>query len=141
MGCDIHLHGELKISGKWEHYSHWNVGRNYGLFAKIAGVRNYQNTEPIAQPRGLPGDMSVVTQLDAKQWDRDSHSHGYLNAEEIAVLEMWAIENCIPADQRWKFHHEYWGYLFGNSWAGWSKYPSDRPEGVDDIRFVFWFDN
>lgn len=141
MGCNIHFHAEVKVEGKWEHYAHWSVNRNYGLFAKMAGVRNYNETEPIAQPRGLPEDMSVVTRLDAEHWKADGHSHSFLNAAEIAELEPWAEENCIAGDQRWRFHYEYWGYLFGNSWAGWTKYPDERPGGVEDVRFVFWFDN
>ena len=41
MGCDIHAHLEIKIDGKWLYYSPVNINRNYNVFAKTAGVRNY----------------------------------------------------------------------------------------------------
>jgi len=141
MGCDIHFHAEIKVNGKWEHYADWSLSRNYYLFAKMAGVRNYNGVKPITSPKGLPEDMSEVTQLDAKHWKSDGHSHSFLTAKEIAELEPWAETNCIDPEFKWKFHSKYWGYLFGNSWAGFTTYPEDRPEGVEDVRFVFWFDN
>jgi len=68
MGCDIHVHVEYKADGKWYHYNHPNVGRNYELFAKMAGVRDQGNIGPIVQPRGLPDDVSFTTLFDSQRW-------------------------------------------------------------------------
>lgn len=61
MGCDIHAHIELKVNGKWEHYSCPNIQRWYTLFTRICGVRGNDNITPIDKPRGLPEDLNIVT--------------------------------------------------------------------------------
>lgn len=141
MGCDIHLHVEIKVSGKWEHYSCPDVNRNYVLFAKMAGVRNQAGIVPIAQPRGLPKDMSVVTDIDAEGWLLDRHSESWLNSAEVAELETWAIDTITDEHTRWRFRDDYWGYLFGGSFSGFVNHREDYPDAVEDVRFVFWFDN
>lgn len=140
MGCDIHLHTEVKIDGKWHHYGAPNVPRSYRLFGLMAGVRN-DEVEPIAAPRGLPDDISEVTALSAKRWGSGAHSHSWLSSEELAILdERWyalGMGRTLESD----LEHHYFGYLEGNSWAGFSRYPDERPKGIEDVRFVFWFDN
>ncbi|MBE3039714.1 MAG: hypothetical protein IMZ62_13005 [Chloroflexi bacterium] len=147
MGCDIHLHIEVKVKGKWEHYSMSRPDRNYELFAKLANVRNNDGIEPISKPRGLPDGISVLTALDAAHWGSDGHNYSYITAEEIAQLEDWANQ-----DRQWKGNNgagwwmeDYFGFFFGNTFAGWYKYPRDNEQlrelGVEDVRFVFWFDN
>ncbi len=37
MGCDIHLHTEVKIANVWHRYGCPSVDRNYRVFAKMAG--------------------------------------------------------------------------------------------------------
>lgn len=143
MGCDIHLHIEVKIKGKWHHYSIPDISRNYTLFGKLAGVRREDET-PIAAPRGLPDDATELTRYDCDvRWGPDGHSHSWIGAKEIVALKDW-VENV----QKWsgKYGPNWWmedtfGYLFGNSFAGFVEYPSDCPEGLEDVRFVFWFDN
>ncbi len=141
MGCDIHLHTEIKVNGKWEHYGNPNVPRNYSLFAKMAGVRGEQ--DPIVAPRGMPIEASVITELDYERWYGDGHSHSWLNAEEISELCDWYEEyrKNIGCDFMACSSSRIFGYLFGNYWSGFFKYPEDRTPRVEDIRFVFWFDN
>lgn len=140
MGCDIHFHTEVKINGNWEHYGSPAMPRKYSLFAKLADVRNRDNChQPIAEPRGLPEDATFLTRFDADRWDVDGHSHSWISAEEIAEVEDWLASEL--GDDLWKLETKYWGYFFGNSWGGFYKYPKERPKGVEDVRFVFWFDN
>lgn len=143
MGCDIHLHQEIKIDGKWEHYRACDVPRYYRLFYKMAGVRGMSRdgepVKPISSPRGVPDDVSVVTKVSLDRWKDDGHSHSWLNAAEIAELEDWLREQMVG--DAWKLERTYWGYLFGNSWGGFWKDRLDYPECIEDIRFVFWFDN
>lgn len=141
MGCDIHLHTEVKINGEWHHYSAPPIKRNYALFALLANVRNEdRKVRPISKPRGIPPDATEVTLFDLKLWEQDSHSHSWIEADEIALVE--------GASASWRISHEYidWesenvGYLFGNGWGGFSRFPESRPRGLEDIRWVFWFDN
>lgn len=141
MGCDIHLHTEVKINGKWEHYSAPSLDRDYELFGKMAGIRSC-DTDPIALPRGLPADVAAVTEFDYKKWGVDAHTPSWLSADEIDQLCAWANSQYPDTDRPWlDWETKQVGYLFGNSWSGFTKYPGDRPEGLEDIRWVFWFDN
>ena len=143
MGCDIHLHTEVKIKGKWHHYSHPNVNRNYRLFARMAGVRNEgNNIQPIAEPRGIPDDATELTNFDYEHWLLDLHSPSWLNAKEISELEYWAHKNCCHPESAWRFASEFCGYLFGNTYSGFTEVPDHHPYTMlEDIRFIFWFDN
>jgi hypothetical protein len=129
MGCDIHAFVEVKLAGEWHCYHACDLGRDYELFAKMADVRNYGSVEPISKPRGLPLDLSAVVEFEAKHWGADGHSHSYLTLDEVAPLEKW-LEG--PPRKKWAP----FGYVFGNGWCR-----SDLPEGVEDVRLVFWFDN
>lgn len=141
MGCDIHLHTEVKINGKWHHYGCPNIMRSYRLFAMLAGVRNYDDIEPIAQPRGLPVDATELTKLDCEHWDADGHSHSWIGSSEILRVCEYMNEIAKPERAWMNWEDETIGYLFGNTWRGFEKCPEYRPNGVQDIRWVFWFDN
>ena len=137
MGCDIHIHAEVKINGKWEHYDQPDCDRDYQLFERMAGVRG-DVKNAISKPRGLPKNATRLTKFDAKNWDGDGHSHSWLSAKEISALAEWEEKRsqsrtCL--DRKW----DQW--LFGNSYSGFTKYPQDRVKGIEDVRFVFWFDN
>jgi hypothetical protein len=145
MGCDMHLHIELEIDGEWEHYGHPNISRDYTLFAKMADVRNYAEIEPISVAKGVPDDMSKITKLNYERWDSDAHSASWLNIVEIMQLESWLKSRKTPDNNYLCYHLEHsilHTYLFGNSFSGTVKYPEDMEGlGIQDVRFVFWFDN
>lgn len=140
MGCDIHLHVEVKIEGRWEHLNAPSVPRHYRLFAHMAGVRNYIDHDPItpiAEPRGLPSDTTAITQFDYKRWEGDAHSASHLNAVEILDLKKRMSEEF----SRWDEANALGCYLFDNDLSGFVEYPEDNPVGLEDVRLVFWFDN
>lgn len=143
MGCDIHLHIEVKIKGKWHHYGHPNCDRNYQLFAKLAGVRNSdeRSITPITSRSGLPEDVTELTKYDRNvKWGSDAHTVRWINAAEIAAVEKWAQEIGWRAKYGlWDWEAYVGCYLFSNSFAGFTEYPDER--SVEDVRFVFWFDN
>ena len=139
MGCDIHVHVEIKVAGKWEHYNHPRVGRWYELFARMADVRNDGGVDPIARPRGMPDGCSVGTLVSCRA--DDGHSHSWLDALEIALLDKW-VEAEAGEGSVCPFEDNF-GYLFGNSFSGFLTRGRDGgyPEEVEDVRFVFWFDS
>lgn len=149
MGCDIHIHMEIKVKGKWEHYSHIYAERSYRIFGKLANVR-ISNDEhfPI---KDLPEDCSLITNIDWKYGEGDNHTPSYLTSEELSDLYNWMQSEWehIPDDQRGgyilTFDFEYWflrhSYLFGNSYTNFNKYRNEYPEEIEDIRMIFWFDN
>lgn len=146
MGCDLHLHVEIKIKGndEWQHYNHPNglyAGtrnkRNYGLFAKMANVRNDEREpiEPICLPKGLPEDITLVTKIDH---ERDNyHDESWFNLKEIEKLNKWWDEDFLTKDVPGSWFEEYFGYLFGNTFC---KHTLEL-NNLTDVRFVFWFDN
>lgn len=138
MGCDIHVHAEIKIEGIWYHYSQPDIRRWYNLFTKLANVRCYGEPEsnPIAQDKGLPKDISLITAIEAKHWDSDGHSHSFMNAKEIKELHDWVDKQELKGMDYYNWCHG--GWLFGNSWSMDSE---TLPKEVTDIRWVFWFDN
>ena len=132
------MHVEQKVNGTWEHSSHPQTPRCYAVFAKMANVRNYGAVDPISQPRGLPSDISLPTRLDADQWDDDGHSYSYLTQSEIAELYEYVLENGTPTRFCGGFH-DMFGYFYGDDFSTHDK--ARCPQGIEDVRFVFWFDN
>lgn len=138
MGCDIHLHTEVKIGGRWHHYSEPSISRIYGLFAKMANVRNYSGIEPISLPKGLPKNITKVTKIDYLGLEPDAHSMSWFSVDEVAKLLSWVDKT---EELKWFADRREFGYLFGNDWKYFEKYPNDYPKEIEDFRFVFWFDN
>jgi len=155
MGCDIHLHVEIKYKGEWIHYAAPNVDRHYWLFGVMAGVRG--DEKPIAEPKGLPADISLTTKIDYEYKRCRWHTPSWLNEEEIMELEdrlKGRFESEYDSEKRNRipqcissYDLEYGilkgTYFYGNSLVGWKR-RNDResvPDGVENIRLVFWFDN
>lgn len=121
MGCDIHLHIEIRKNGVWEHHNweselvtgHYEdgskmldydklfehplyIGRNYDLFAILANVRNGYGFAgcdtgngfvPIAQPRGLPSDVTASVKKESDNWGCDGHSHSHFTLSELLAYD------------------------------------------------------
>jgi hypothetical protein len=145
MGCDIHVHVEVKIKGKWLHYGVYFVERNYLLFAILAGVRNYDKVLPFVEPRGIPKDVSDLTLFDWERSETDWHTPSYINDREVEALNARllaakaikhpdTISDCLKGF-----------YLFGNNMDSYVQYPEDGKRlfgmGYEASRIVFWFDN
>ena len=59
-------------------------GRNYGLFATLAGVRDYSNLIiPISNPKGIPHNCCDYVKKANKNWGIDGHTHSWLTLKEI----------------------------------------------------------
>lgn len=94
MGTDIHLFVETRNheTGAWELATGAPAffDRDYDAFAILAGVRNGKGFAgcdmgdgfvPIAEPRGLPNDMSQ--RLLEKRYDLGEHSFSWLTLDEL----------------------------------------------------------
>jgi len=129
MGCDIYMHTEVKIEGKWRHWGIPDIDRQYDLFEKLAGVRGSVYNAVVA-PKGLPEDSTFETLFDYNICKEEYHSMSWLGAEEIKeVYKWWAI---VFPD---KYIEGVFGYCMGNGWD------DIRDTEVEDVRWVFWFDN
>lgn len=137
MSTDIHPHVEIKVNGKWEHYSrpHSHQLQRYAMFGKMAGVRDTVQ-DPICKPKGLPEDASLVTMMEFNRGLGDNYCASWFNVDELNELQAWFRvqnyrEHCIE---------ELFGYLFGNSLTGFNDYRASYPSEIEDVRLVFWFD-
>jgi hypothetical protein len=137
MGCDIHGHLEIKVKGVWHHYHTPDIKRNYTLFGKLAGVRDKQ-IKPICKPKGIPEDISVGTRVDLNRMEGDAHTHSWLDSIQLGEIIEWHKEQYPEGYFR---IYDEWGFICGNGWESFNKYRNDYPEEIEDIRFVFWFDN
>lgn len=101
-----------RCHGSGEFRASWYSDRLYVVFAALAGVRNYaasprvdgqaQPLAPIAEPRGLPADMSAETR-DLIEDDMDGHSDTWLTLDEVLAYdwdqpitddtEVWPLRN------------------------------------------------
>ena len=116
MGCDIHMYCEVRtkkhgwakvgrifknpyfergrrISVESDNYiqnapttDQPYCGRNYDLFALLADVRNSGRITPIADPRGMPSDLSPEMQGIVRRYGRDAHSHSYFTLAELLAV-------------------------------------------------------
>ena len=102
MGADIHMFPEYRVDGgAWQSHPDIDIeiedegvpteytyisydegiGRDYGLFADLAGVRgNGPN------PKGVPKSVTPIVERAINQWDGDGHSHSFMSLGELKKL-------------------------------------------------------
>ena len=144
MGCDIHVHVEIKRAGQqtWQHWAMPESGRHYVLFGIMAGVRGSQS-DVLPPPRGLPDDIALPTERAVDDWAEDAHSHSWLGIEELKQVEH---EYADYADDSYDEDDE---FNMMKTLFGWNTAPAESldeyiktlPDDLRDMRFVFWFDS
>lgn len=148
MGCDIHSYVEYRNremdwvpiqmqvnyrtwDGKDEYRGVYPVDiRNYQLFGILAGVR-FCPADPIADPRGIPSDVSEYVREKYDEYD-DYHTPSWYSLYELKLAvrdkdrydeeERELIQDVINSIE----------FMTNAAWA--------FAEDID-IRIVFWFDN
>lgn len=143
MECDIHVHIEIKINNKWEHYSSPDIPRNYALFERMAGVRG-DISKAIMPPRGIPADAHIITKAEARRWMSDAHSLLWLDSTQFKEL-MRLVKNdaFVNAHQGsgTPYNSMEWGYISGTTWEYFTIESDSIPAEFEDFRVIFWFDN
>lgn len=95
MGTDIHTYVEVQTAKGWQqvsgrHFGPWGRdfapfdSRSYGVFAFLAGVRNYSAVEPIAEPRGFPDDASPNVR---EHYEEDLYCPSWLLVSELLAVD------------------------------------------------------
>ena len=142
MGCDIHAHIEVKVSGEWHHWMALNIPRNYSLFARLAGVRTDKPGDQQYPLRGIPDNMSLLTNMDYNRGFGDWHHLSWITGKELSDVQDWYEREARIRDPEADLCYVFsvFGYLFGNGYDV-KRYPEDYPSTVEDVRMVFWFDN
>ena len=118
MGCDIHaiIERQIKYTGhdgevylrRWRNAGTPDLGRDYELFAALAGVRNYTGVTPLSEPRGLPGVEGVYEdgrgfkgdwgltpcsefEYYSLHWGADAHSASWATLAEIKAYDVGQV--------------------------------------------------
>lgn len=169
MGCDIHAFIEYtkeapEQTGErgWRSFgSKFHLSRHYGVFAKLAGVRNWPDwgIVPISKPRGLPDDAAY--QACEYYWLYITPSAGERYCSK-ANAERW-VAGGVSRYRDGERHFVSDPDAHSASWVSpdeWEAMLSDpKIQGVEDayhaflaamrsleskgneVRAVFWFDN
>lgn len=162
MGCDIHLFIEYKQDGQsllgwWAFGGEHRLDRDYRLFARMAGVRNYWDAVPISNPRDLPDDASWQVKDKNRLLIVDNEEAGEREATREQA-ERWVKSGSSKYDGDRYVTHPDW---HSHSWlsadefeACLNSFESVSAEykavlaalrcfesDVQVTRVVFWFDN
>lgn len=122
---------------KMERIAAFYDGRNYDLFAILANVRNGRgfagvNTGdgfvPIADPKGLPVDVSPEVKQESDKWDCDGHSHSW-----HTVADLLAYDWTQTTVKR--------GYVNGPEFFAWSSWQKHRGFGPKSYSGGVWGQN
>lgn len=169
MGCDIHCYIEYRRKPPHEGIEQWsgfggriNPGRDYAMFGKLAGVRNYSETQPIAEPRGYPDDAGYDANDDYWLYisDYDDDGHCTKDRAEEYIKYGSRYRKDLIGNNTWvsspDWHSVSW--LTPNEWEqAVTEAPAEHTDRVEyktildtmrsferqgyDSRIVFWFDN
>lgn len=143
MGTNLHVHIEVKLNGKWEHFAAPCVTRDYHLFAAINGldaefIRPSNRPIAVSRHHELPEDMSAITRVCLEQSrSLGLRGFGYLEAEDIDALQE-ELYRSTPEVCRTGFdklnleHNIFRTCIGGNTIAGHT--------GFEDSRIVYWYD-
>lgn len=169
MGCDIHSYIEFRkfsdIDKQWSNFGgRINPGRHYGIFAKLVGVRNYDDYHivPLSEPRGLPENVSWIVEDDNTLYivDEKTDEEGRCSRGNA---ELWVKAGSSKIIDDKRVTHPDW---HSHSWATVKELEQvfadekvqfefeNEPEWVAlldclksferqgfEARLVFWFDN
>lgn len=156
MGTDIHIHMEYRSRKKKRHlyYGELEGPRCYGLFETMADV--FYDEEPLFKARGLPGDVTLATLKEYRNWEGDAHHASWLTTVEFAacIVEAHIRINSIENLQRDKELEDLYKLLklisgenikHSDDWLWSYKEILDEmisyEEDDENCRIVFWFDN
>jgi hypothetical protein len=159
MGADIHTYVEQRIDGVWRHVDvaepdfpgmegdgvlGW---RHYGMFGFLANVRNYSHSPVIAEPRGLPDDVTEGIK-ETGDW-QDAHSHSWLTLAELLAYDYDQVfwdrritrdgNGAALAGEGEGEHTTLRSFL--GEWFFKSLDELSALGPHEDIRIVFWFDD
>lgn len=162
MGCDIHLYIEHKtkeINRWWCFGKRINPGRDYRIFAKLCGVRNYyEELVPITTPRGLPETISYVAKDDNEIYVSDTENNeGWVTKEkaekwvELGISRYTNDKKNFVTNPDWHSHS--WATTkeleqvfanednIDNEWKVVLEIMKAFERLGEEVRIVFWFDN
>ena len=105
--------------------------RDYGFFARLAGVRGDG-----PEPNGVPPDASVMSQRCVLRWEGDNHSHGHMTLREFVKRKIISDDSLAEAAKSKLQSGDPIAEYLGDC------VDDDYDITLDDnTRVIFWFDN
>ena len=105
--------------------------RDYGFFARLAGVRGDG-----PEPNGMPPDASVMTQRVVARWEGSGHSHGHMTLREFVKRKIISDETVAKAAKSKLQGVDPIAEYLGDCVNDYDGITLD-----DNTRVVYWFDN
>ena len=105
--------------------------RDYGFFARLAGVRGDG-----PEPNGVPPDASALTQRCVSRWESDNHSHGHMTLREFVKRKIISDDSLVEAAKSKLQGGDPIAEYLGDYLDDDSSITLD-----DNTRVVYWFDN
>ena len=171
MGCDIHCYIETQryphSKEPWWPFNYYglNPGRDYKMFTLLAGVRGYDDLEPVYAQRGLPNDLSWSVRIEnqifvcpepdaegqtdpetAARWVRHGDSKWEDDEHKWVTHPDWHSHSWLTTDEFEKVlkvysdtKDEYGGV--GPSYRAVLAAMKAFEDAGEPARLVFWFDN
>lgn len=152
MGADIHGVFQTRWSNESEWWDEGEVedGRNYLVFAALAGVRNYYNIKPFDEPRGFPEDFTLNEYGDSHPhrwrekeltWMGD-HSYTWFTTDELLAWDGWDQEvnfNGLVSREAYEkgTPYDYYSMSVGGGMVINADERGEMPEGWTHIR-TYW---
>lgn len=119
----------------------WYTDRNYALFGVLAGVRDRPPHGSIAEPRGLPDDMSKPV---ARWFGKDTgyfHSHSFVTLAELMTYP-WSDPVLWQEGDDGNTYSEFCSEFLQETLPRLKKLCAEKTEyNMDHVRLVFAFDN
>ena len=137
MARDIHLHVEYyrRKKGKkprWVHSENNFINDRLYFVFSIIGMGGDIN--PLFPLRGLPGDLTLETYNDYKQWGGEALDVSWLTSHEFGkcldTIDRIVKEECSYVDNDWL---ENYIYIY--------KCMKESEDEGEPARIIFWFDN
>ena len=79
-------HDEADVNASYFNRPEWDIGRNYAVFGRLAGVRSY-DIIPISEPKGVPTNISDEVFKHWKDGVGDWHTPSYFTAKELVDVK------------------------------------------------------
>lgn len=163
MGCDIHIYTEIKKANRWipadrlrfsdsstlmfENYRDYNIlphspyyvpleiyeGRNYELFALLAGVRGF--LDPPIPPRGFPPDVSDEIQEIIDHYYE--HTACWLSLKDLQSLKWYQVN---ASSLKYFFKQKGHGSR-NTTMTKLKRLQTKHKVTADEVRIIFWFDS
>jgi hypothetical protein len=158
MGCDIHLHREVRdADGAWHLMGSLNeymweeeplntssitmkMSRNYGLFGALSRGVRVDTDYYLGADYDLHEDTSAEVVKSYREWDQGAHSANTATLRQLDKLWKDSGKKIMALDEGGEKGYDTELDFFFEDWVDENLRPWARL-GDDSVRIVYWFDN